>query len=287
VTSRSGAAPPGLDDFFVAPGAAEAVPTRRTAGEDEQVTPWCCWQPAAPPRRGLDRRLVVLVVVLLVFFAAWSWRLGAERQPLGSAAAAPAGEGGFGFLHELENGEPVTFDPCRPVSYVVRPDGAPPSGGAILDASFVELSRATGLVFVNDGPTTEAPTEDRHLSPRWSSDDRAPVLVAWSTAAETPALAGDVAGVAGPVIVTPSGPASARYVSGQVVLDAEDLAHAPGDPAGEAAVRVVVLHELGHLVGLDHVDDPFQVMYGKTNRLRGYGEGDLRGLRALGSGRCR
>lgn len=291
--SGRGAAPPELDGFFVASGRPEASGAERAArasriaAEHEQVTPWRAWAPPVPSGHGPHRRLVTLVVVLVLFFAAWSMRLGADREPLGQAAAAPAGEGGYGFLHELGDGRPVTFDPCRPVSYVVRPDGQPPSGPAILDASFAELSRATGLVFVNEGTTDEAPTEDRHLSPHWSFDDRAPVLIAWSTAAESPTLAGDVAGMAGPVIVTSSGPDSAGYVSGQVVLDAEDLAHPPGDPAGEAAVRVVVLHELGHIVGLDHVDDPAQVMYGESNRLSGYSDGDLRGLHALGSGRCR
>ena len=49
----------------------------------------------------------------------------------------------------------------------------------------------------------------------------------------------------------------------------------------------MLLHELGHLVGLGHVADPYQVMY-DTNAypLPSYRSGDLRGLAKLGLGRC-
>ena len=46
-------------------------------------------------------------------------------------------------------------------------------------------------------------------------------------------------------------------------------------------------HEFGHLVGLDHVDDPTQLMYPSTSpAVSTFGGGDLAGLAALGSGAC-
>lgn len=47
-------------------------------------------------------------------------------------------------------------------------------------------------------------------------------------------------------------------------------------------------HELGHLVGLDHVADPTQLMYseGGPSQASDWGNGDLAGLNQLGSGGC-
>ena len=157
----------------------------------------------------------------------------------------------------------------------------------MLAVAIAEVSRATGLVFISDGITDEAPSKERHLRDQWPFGEQpAPVLVAWSTSQESPELAGNVAGFAGPVQVAPSGPGSARYVTGQVVLDAHDLAHAPGDPQGERAVRLVLLHELAHLVGLAHVADPAQLMFPESTPAPGFGPGDLRGLHQLGLGPC-
>lgn len=54
----------------------------------------------------------------------------------------------------------MAFDPCRPIHYVIRPDGKPPGGRGAIQAGIAEVSRATGLVFVDDGITfdeVEAP----------------------------------------------------------------------------------------------------------------------------------
>jgi predicted Zn-dependent protease len=70
------------------------------------------------------------------------------------------------------------------------------------------------------------------------------------------------------------------------VLDAEQLAEVLAGRDGEQRLRAVLLHELAHVVGLDHVEDPDALMHPRHLDQEGYGPGDLRGLRELGDGAC-
>jgi len=47
------------------------------------------------------------------------------------------------------------------------------------------------------------------------------------------------------------------------------------------------MHELGHVVGLAHVHDPAQIMFNDNIGQTDLGDGDRRGLAALGAGPCR
>lgn len=208
--------------------------------------------------------------------------------PLGLAALPPAGEGGYAFLRTQPDGSPVTFDPCRELRYVVRPDGEPSGGQATLAAAMAELSARTGLRVLFEGATDEGPGDARRAyQPQRYGDRWAPVLVTWSDAEESPRLAGDVAGYAGPQPWGTSSASSVRYVTGEVVISATAWAELGLRPDGVARQQNLLLHELGHLVGLDHVLDPRQVMYAESVEGQfGYRDGDLRGLALLGSGPC-
>lgn len=215
---------------------------------------------------------------------------GVEEQDarLGSPQAAPEGTGGFRFSGTQPDGAtPVTWSPCRPVHVVVRPDHAPPGGDQMISAALQEVSAATGLVFVNDGATSEAPSDGRSsYQPDRYGDRWAPVLIAWATPQEVPDFGVDIAGEAGPArLRTPSG--DDAYVSGTVYLDPAKIDRIRRD-RGEPVARSVILHELGHLAGLAHVNDEQQLMWprGNSRGLTGYQPGDLRGLAALGRGNC-
>ncbi len=199
---------------------------------------------------------------------------------------AAAGDGEHSFISTGPDGGPVGFDPCRPVHYVVNPDDMPEGGLALLHGAVAEIGAATGLVFVDDGFTTERISPDRDMvQPQRYGERWAPVLIAWVDD-EGLAFAGtDLAGVASPHEVAPSGPGSERYVTGYVALNSTWFGEALADPEVAPVARGVALHELGHLVGLDHVEDPTQVMNG-TAATTGLGPGDREGLAAVGAGEC-
>ena len=203
----------------------------------------------------------------------------AHPRRLLAAATPPAGSGGYAA-------QQARFDPCQPIRYVVS--GVPPFPGAgqLLTSAITEVSRVTGLLFVYAGTTDEAAStvrpayEPSRYGKRW-----APVLVAWTDPATVTALGGHVVGLGGASSVTRNGETS--DVSGIVFLDAADLARMASRPNGPAEVRAVMLHELGHLVGLKHVADPSAIMYPRVSAsVLDYSPGDLRGLAYAGGAAC-
>jgi hypothetical protein len=217
-----------------------------------------------------------------------------ELRPLGRPPeVAAAGPHRFAALQD--DGTPVAWDPCRPIRYVVRP-GGPAGADLLLRQAIDRVARATGLVFVDEGPTDERPEADRpSYQPERYGEDWAPVLVAWSDPDETPELgersesdgvSADVAGIGGAASAGWEGEPSI-YVTGSLTLDEPDLTALLAQADGWNTVRAVIMHELAHVVGLDHVEDPSQLMHPSTvPGVVEFGAGDLQGLAALGSGPC-
>jgi DnaJ domain/Matrixin len=214
--------------------------------------------------------------------------VGESSQPLGVPAPLAAASASYRFLaHQADGTTPVSYDPCRSIHYVIRQQGQPAGGEQIVTDAIRRVSQATGLRFVYDGATSEAPSHQRRsYQPERYGDRWAPVLISWVTPKENPDMATDVTGEGGSsAFGLPNGPSA--YVSGAVELDAGKLTSELHRHEGKRAVRAVVLHELGHLVGLDHVTAANQLMYPQSQPgVVDFGAGDLTGLAALGRGTC-
>lgn len=179
-----------------------------------------------------------------------------------------------------DSDRPVTYDPCRPIDVVVNPDGAPDDFVEIVTAALAEVSAASGLhLEVETFDASEDPSVARTaFQPNLYGDRWSPVLIAWTTPDVVPDLDDDVAGIGGSASMTHALGGS-WYLTGVIYLDAEQL----GNDAG--AHRAVLLHELGHLLGLDHSPDPAQLMYASSQRFT-LNTGDLAGFAAVGAGDC-
>ncbi|MDQ1700251.1 MAG: hypothetical protein QOG34_2114 [Frankiaceae bacterium] len=192
---------------------------------------------------------------------------------------------GFAFLRPPgRNGEVSRWDPCVPIHYVVDVEIGPPTAAADIAWAIAQVSKATGMRFVDDGTTAEQPDDRRkdvrHTKSGWRW---APVLIALvpdsvfhgkglhadkdSLAYTDPAIYSDDAG-------------DAEIVTAQVVVDADDITDGGHEDPG--ALGPTLLHEFGHLAGLDHVHRSGEIMQPDGGGVVSYGPGDLAGLHYVG-----
>ncbi len=230
--------------------------------------------------------LVVLVGVLAFTPGVSGHRIralvGLGDDRLHDVVVTPHGQGRFRFARTQPGSrEPVSYNPCRPIHYVVNPVGAPPDYRDLVQQAVAEVARATGFEFEYDGTT-----DDRDFEHRGGlSHSPTPVLIGWATADEVPGLAGDIAGLGGSASVERT-PDHDTYVTGMVALDAEVFSRVDRQPGGFEQLRAIVMHELGHVVGLAHVHDPSELMYDDNLGRTSFGPGDLEGLARLGAVDC-
>jgi Matrixin len=207
--------------------------------------------------------------------------------PLGTPERPPAVSSSYKFLATNDDGSPVGYSPCRPLHYVVNAALAPEGAEPLVAEAIETISRATGIRFINDGGTSEGPSEQRDpYQPETYGDRWAPLLIAWTTPEEAPKLDGPVIGTGGSTHFS-FGDGPKTFVTGSLELDAPQISQELGSPDGADYATAVILHELGHVMGLEHVDDPVQLMYHEIGAPDGLAAGDLNGLQELGRAQCR
>ena len=186
------------------------------------------------------------------------------------------------FLQTHPNGGPIRYDPCSPLRYVIDRDLAPEGAVADLRDAIVLFEDAMQVDFVFEGYTDEVPSDDRAVyKPEvYSKRDWAPILFAWVPPEQLLQPDDQAVGAAGSSYVENSR-GQLVYVTGMVTFNSEAKL-LPGFELGDSWGDVA-LHELGHLVGLAHVEDDNQVMYRDVTAGEArLGAGDLEGLERLG-----
>jgi hypothetical protein len=183
------------------------------------------------------------------------------------------------FLQTV-GGEPVAYTSCRQIRVAVYPAGGPADAEQLVRDAVAQVRRATGLDIVVTGSFGgNAPNWDFEAGPVHPDD---PISVSWQDGDAIAELTDHTAGLGGSrVLETPGG--TRRLVAGTIALS-RDYYDTLGDRSEGLAV---LLHEFGHVLGLDHVSSRRELMHPVVSGdLTSYGPGDLEGLRALGRGPC-
>lgn len=172
---------------------------------------------------------------------------------------------------------PVRYNPCEPIRYVINSALAPPGVVDDLREAMRRVQEASGLTFVDDGPTDEQATVNRTLSQARYGNRWAPLLISWERGERFRMDATNPAGGQSTAVED-------VYVSGVLIVNADATPPARGFGEGGTWGRVF-MHELGHIVGLGHVARSDQIMFAELGVQRGRADfhaGDLTGLRLIG-----
>jgi hypothetical protein len=169
-------------------------------------------------------------------------------------------------------GAPLRWNPCKAIRYTINMGGYDESFRPVITEAIERLEAATGLPLAPAGNSTFMPTNANQSL----SGSPSELVIALTDEGQTDLLPGSVVGRAGIVF-------SNSIIKGSVVVDMGDVGANP--PWSGTGVGAVLLHELGHAVGLDHVSNATQLMNavaspgGPTT----YGTGDLTGLWQVGA----
>ncbi|MFA6298028.1 MAG: hypothetical protein WC642_02590 [Nocardioides sp.] len=226
----------------------------------------------------------VLVPVPTGYYSSYSYRVSttseqalvtSSEQTLDVGPAfVPAGPPGDWAAWAVEQ----RWDPCvGPIRYVVNAGQAWPRALAETREALRRITRATGLRFLAVGSTRVVP-KGRQIQRLPNGAD---LVIAWLRRGQTPLLSG---GHLGRTSSFHDG--EGRTTHAQVAIRRNaDRYLKPG--FGAAPRRgSLLMHELTHVVGLDHARSSSQIMYPDVSAVASqFGSGDLRGLAHVGAQR--
>jgi len=217
-------------------------------------------------------------------------------------------------LFTNDDGTIVRWNPCVPIHYAVDTSAAADPAGALADvrAAVAKVASASGLRFVYDGPTTLVPTKawldaggaassspgpagagpSSGAGAAPGAASRSALVIAWARPGAGPGesdLFGADADGEGGWWEAGTSTDGVRWTwqieRAFVVIDAAAAPlYTAGFGDGESR-GALLMHELGHAVGLGHTDDRDDVMFPVVSAASraSWGSGDLAGLARVGA----